>query len=106
LLDENTKAIVSVCKTEHSPIWSNILPSDLSMKDFLAPNLRNIRSQDLPIYYRLNGAIYLAEIDYLLENEGFFGTNTTAYIMDQDRSIDIDTKIDFELCELILNRNK
>jgi CMP-N,N'-diacetyllegionaminic acid synthase len=105
LIDENTKAVISVCKAEHSPIWSNILPSDFSMKNFLEPNLRNLRSQDLPIYYRLNGAIYVAKIDYLLENEGFFGSNTTAYIMDQKRSVDIDTKIDYELCKLLLNEN-
>ena len=47
MLNEETKAIVSVCETEHPPLWSNTLPKDLSMKDFLAKEILNKRSQDL-----------------------------------------------------------
>lgn len=105
MLDPNTKAVVSVCKTEHSPLWTNTLPKSLSMKEFLSSKNKNKRSQDLPDYYRLNGAIYIAEIDYLIKNNDFFGSDTFAYIMGQERSVDIDTKIDFELCKIILNEN-
>lgn len=102
LMNENTQAVVSVCETEHSPLWSNILPDNLSMKDFIRPEIKDKRSQDLPKYYRLNGAIYMAEINYLSENKGFFGTGTKAYIMPPERSTDIDTKLDFKYSELLL----
>lgn len=102
LMNENTQAVVSVCETEHSPLWSNILPDNLSMKDFIRPEIKNKRSQDLPKYYRLNGAIYIAEINYLSENKGFFGTGTKAYIMPAERSTDIDTELDFKYSELLL----
>ncbi len=71
LLDNNTKAVVSICEAEHPPLWSNTLPDDLSMKDFIRPRIKNMRSQDLPKYYRLNGAIYISEINYLKMNDGF-----------------------------------
>jgi len=104
MLNDDTKAIVSVCKTEHSPLWSNTLPDNLSMKNFIRYEIKNKRSQDLPQYYRLNGAIYIAEIDYFYKNNGFIGNNTKAYIMNQKSSIDIDTELDFKLCEILITR--
>ena len=86
-------------------MWTNILPNDLSMKDFIPKKYNNVRSQDLPSYYRLNGAIYLSEIEYYIKNKGFFGADTYAYVMPNNRSIDIDNKIDFELCKIMMNEN-
>jgi CMP-N,N'-diacetyllegionaminic acid synthase len=102
LLSNSYKAIVGVCETEHSPLWSNTLPEDLSMRNFICEDIKNKRSQDLPKHYRINGAIYLAEIKYFLDNNGFLGGRTKAYIMPQKRSIDIDTELDFEICKLLI----
>ena len=41
IIDDNILAIVSVCKTEHSPLWTNVLPQDLSMKNFLKEEVKN-----------------------------------------------------------------
>lgn len=96
-------AIISVCETDHSPLWCNILNEDLSMTNFLSKELLNKRSQDLPKYYRLNGAIYVCKTDKLLENKGFFlEDKVTAYIMDRKSSIDIDNEIDFKLAQFCL----
>ena len=105
-------AVISVCETEHSPLWSNTLPSDGSMHDFLRPELANCRSQDLPRYYRLNGAIYLADTRKLLEHGSFFlPERIYAYIMNRESSVDIDDRIDFLVAETLLrermkNENK
>jgi CMP-N-acetylneuraminic acid synthetase len=56
----------------------------------------------IPKYYRLNGAIYIAEIDYFYKNNGFVGKNTKAFIMSQQNSIDIDTELDFIACEILI----
>lgn len=102
LLDENTLSVISVCRSPHSPLWSNTLPDDLSMKNFMKSELKNTRSQDLPVYYQLNGAIYVSDTDYFLKNKGFFGERTKAYVMPEERSIDIDTLLDFKFAELLL----
>ena len=103
MLNNKTKAVISVCETDHSPLWSNTLPEDHSMKDFIRPEMRNMRSQDLPKYYRLNGALFISEIDYLFLNSGFYGENTKAFIMPQGRSVDIDTKEDWVHAERYCN---
>lgn len=99
---QKADAIVSVCEMEHSPLWSNILPHDHSMVDFIDKKYLT-RSQDLPTYYRLNGAIYICRTDRLLNEKTFFiKSNVFAYVMDALNSIDIDNLIDFYTAEAIL----
>ena len=102
LKDKNARAVVSVCKTDHHPWWSNTLPENGNMKDFLRPAILNKRRQDLPVFYKLNGAIYLAETDYFHEQYSFFGPDTFAFKMPKERSIDIDSDIDFKIAGLLL----
>ena len=103
LEEKQADAVISVCETEHSPLWTNTLPVDKSMQGFLREELLNIRSQDLPIYYRLNGAIYICKTNKLLEAESFFlKENIYAYLMDIKSSVDIDTEIDFKWAELLM----
>jgi len=106
LFRKNCRAVISVCKAEHHPLWSNTLEPDHSMKNFLRENINNKSRQELPKYYRLNGAIYLAFYKYLKQNKGFFGKNTLAYIMPRERSVDIDNILDFWLAEAIIKRRK
>lgn len=102
LKEKNASAVVSVCETEHHPWWANALPENGNMKDFLRPEIFNKRRQDLMIFYRLNGAIYLADTEYLCEQNSFFGPDTFAYEMPKEHSIDIDSDIDFKLAGLLL----
>lgn len=106
LIEKNANSVVSVCKVEHSPLWSNTLPEDLSLKDFIRPEIRNLRRQDLPIFYRLNGAIYIVKVSYILESKDFFGQESYAYIMPVNRSVDIDTELDLVLAEVLLQHEK
>ncbi len=102
LKNEDARAVVSLCETDHHPWWSNILPENGNMKNFLRPDILNKRRQDLSVFYRLNGAIYLAETVYLRECNGFLGPNTCAYKMPKNRSIDIDSAMDFKLAALLM----
>ena len=96
LKEKNADAIISVCEMEHSPLWSNTLDENLDMSNFLRDEVLNKRSQDLPKYYRLNGAIYICKTDKLLQNKGFFlKENIYAYKMNKKHSVDIDEEIDF-----------
>ncbi len=102
---KEAKAIVSVCETDHHPLWANTLPEDGCMKDFIRKEIMNKNKQELPVFYKLNGAIYLAYCNYLKEQESFFGEKTFAYIMPKSRSIDIDDEIDFELAQILIKNN-
>jgi len=101
---KGANAVVSVCEMDHSPLWSNTLDQSLSMESFLKDEVLHKRSQDLERYYRLNGAIYIAKTDKLLEEESFFlKKNIFAYIMDRKSSVDIDEEIDFRIAKALMN---
>ncbi len=107
LKKNHAEAVVSVCEAEHSPLWANQLPTDGSMADFLSLEKKNTRSQDLPCYYRLNGAIYICDtLRFLQEKNFFISDHIFAYRMEQLESVDIDTELDFIVCEAILNHMK
>ncbi|MCG2775786.1 MAG: acylneuraminate cytidylyltransferase family protein [Desulfobacterales bacterium] len=106
LFARKAQTIVSVCETEHHPYGANMLPADGNMRDFLRPEVINKNRQELPTFYRINGAIYLAYRDYLKTRKTFFGNDTYAYVMPRERSIDIDSKVDFEFAEYLLKVRK
>ena len=96
MFEKNADAIVSVCEVEHPVQWSGVLPDNKDMSDFLNEIDIKSRSQDFPSYFRLNGAIFICDSYKFMESGCMFlKENIFAYVMSQDISIDIDTKIDF-----------
>ena len=72
LKQKNADAIISVCKTDHNPLWSNRLDSNLNMSNFIENEQSSKRSQDLEKFYRLNGAIYICKTENFLKENTFF----------------------------------
>jgi N-acylneuraminate cytidylyltransferase len=97
MLERDAPSCVSVCEVDQSPYWMYRVASDNKLQRLL-PELQGItRRQDLPPIYVLNGAIYIARIDWLRANKNFVGSETVAYFMPKERSLDIDTAEDFEI---------
>lgn len=94
-------SVISVCETEHSPLWAGQLARDLSMRGFVRPAIKNKPRQSLPVFYRINGAVYLASVGHLRRHEGFLSKDAKAYVMPRERSVDIDTRLDFEFAQCI-----
>ncbi len=102
-LTKNAKGVVSISETEHSPMWSNTLPENGCMSDFIRPEVQGKRSQDLPKFYRLNGSIYIYEILTLLEKGHiFFNENVYGFETSLETAVDIDTGLDFLIAETIM----
>ena len=94
---------LSVCEMEHSPLWSNTLPENNSLSGFLRAD-SNKQRQKLETYYRINGAIYMAAVKAFLKNTNLYREDCYAYKMPTERSIDIDTELDFKIAETIINQ--
>lgn len=102
LLDlKEADAVISVCKVEHSPLWCMTLGKDLSLRNFYE-NLQDLPRQSLPVYYCINGALYIKRV-YYQGGDVYLGIEKIfAYIMPRERSIDIDVMLDFICAEQIL----
>ncbi len=101
----NANSVISVCEVDHSPLWCNTLPEDHSLKDFLRPDVITLPRQKLNTYYRINGAIYMIDVNFFMHSDSIYETNSIAYIMDKEKSIDIDDEFDFRLVEAIMRMN-
>jgi N-acylneuraminate cytidylyltransferase/CMP-N,N'-diacetyllegionaminic acid synthase len=104
LFARSAEAVVSVCEAEHSPLWCNTLPKNYLMKNFIKPEFANRSRTELAIFYRLNGAVYLSDWKCFLRKKNFIGDKTAAFIMPKERSVDIDTKNDFEYAEFLCQK--
>lgn len=96
---------VSICEVEVNPYWTNVFNGN-KLEYFLEDGRKINRRQDLPKVYRLNGAVYIIKYDLLLQEKTFEIDNITGYVMNNNRSIDIDTIIDFKLTEVIVKECK
>jgi CMP-N,N'-diacetyllegionaminic acid synthase len=93
---EHAPSCVSVTEAEQSPYWMYRLDERSKLHCLLPADSMAQRRQDLPSVYILNGAIYIARIDWLRRKKSFVTDETVAYVMNQHNSLDIDTPEDFE----------
>lgn len=104
MCEKRALAVDSVTEMDHSPLWSNTLPSDGNMRGFFT-EYSNLPRQFLPKYYRENGAIYLVKRELIDKPDSeIFLHRAYAYIMPRERSIDIDVELDFKIAELLMEK--
>ena len=64
-----------------------------------------IRRQDSPRCFDLNASIYIWKREAFYNNKTVLTDDTSLFIMPEERSIDIDTELDFEIVKLLM-KNK
>lgn len=98
----NAVAVVSVCECEHSPLWCNVLDENMEMDHFIERSIGDQR-QKLQKFYRINGAIYIADVLEFKKDPFLYREGCYAYVMSSERSVDIDSMLDLKLAELLMN---
>lgn len=103
--DSGAKSCVSVCEAAQSPYW---MFSISEQRKLVSLNIgREVhRRQELEQAYALNGAIYIADVEWFRNIRTFIDANTIAFVMPQSRSVDIDTLDDFEHAEFLLKKHR
>ena len=94
--------LVSVKEAEHASILVNPIEEDLSMKYFDV-DYSNYRRQNYK-EYSPNGAIYMAKPDAYLKQKHFYGANSMAYVMSDVDSMDIDSKLDYDIACFFMSK--
>jgi len=101
LFDRSVDSVISICKLEH-PTYLNVKLDNRGYMDTFFRDKKQIRRQEMPQEYRINGAIYLTHTDYFLKNGSFYGGKIVPFIMDGLDSIDIDDEFQFRLAEYVM----
>ena len=100
---KEAESVVSVCEVDHSPKICNTLGDENSMEGFIDTTVVG-RRQDLGIYYRINGAIYIQKTELLMNAGNLYGPKSYAYVMSKVHSVDIDDAFDFMVAETAMER--
>jgi len=99
--DMQVSSVVSVSEPGKHPYWMYRLGADQRLQTLIdVPPI--LRRQDLPPVYAVNGALYYARADWLRQHHAFVTAETVAYVMPPERSVDMDTLLDWKLAEMLL----
>ncbi|WP_159446597.1 cytidylyltransferase domain-containing protein [Carboxydocella sp. JDF658] len=90
--------VISLCASNIHPYWYKTIAVTGEVKPFFDYQ-GSLRSQDLAPAFRPNGAIYIYRSEFI--RRGKSPVRIGAYIMEDWKSIDIDTALDFFLAEKI-----
>lgn len=103
-INSGASSLISVYELCHTPFKA----FKLNNKGFLAGLVDNetpfMRRQDLPITYMPNGAIYITFCNLFLKTKSLFSDKTIPYIMDEKKSMDVDTEDDIEKIKPFLEK--
>ena len=98
-------SVASVSVPATHPYWMYRLESDESLVPLIDTPMIACR-QDLPSIYAMNGALYYGESSWLRKHRTFVTNRTLGFIMPPQRSVDLDTPLDWRLAELLLGERK
>ncbi len=99
--DMQASSVVSVSKPGKHPYWMYSLGTDQRLQTLIdVPPI--LRRQDLPPVYAVNGALYYTRTNWLQQQHTFVTAETVAYVMPSERSVDLDTQLDWKLAEILL----
>jgi CMP-N-acetylneuraminic acid synthetase len=87
----------------HPIRMKRVLPDGMVVDAFEAEGYSPRRRQTLEQLYLRNGAIYIATAR-VLDDGRMWGEHCLAYVMPQERSVNINTAFDFEVAELFISR--
>lgn len=107
-LESDANNLYSVTPARRNPYF-NMIEVDGRGRPRLCKTLpKEVSNRQMaPPVYDLNASIYIYRTQFLLENpETLHSENTVVYIMPEERSIDIDTPLDFKLVELLLQERQ
>ncbi|MEQ9265263.1 MAG: acylneuraminate cytidylyltransferase family protein [Balneolaceae bacterium] len=103
LYSDDLDMVVSVKETSANPYY--VLFEEDSM-GFLKKSKKGdfIRRQDCPRVWEYNGAIYIINVVSLRKKKLHQFERIRKYVMDDFHSIDIDTKLDFEIADYLISK--
>jgi CMP-N,N'-diacetyllegionaminic acid synthase len=102
-IEKEYDSLITGMPSRRSPYF-NIVEARLDGTVYLSKSSTNLitRRQDAPLSYDMNASIYVWNRRTLLSYDTELLENTGIYVMPEDRSIDIDSELDFRFVEFIM----
>lgn len=100
LEDSGAGNVITAMPSRRSPYF-NLVECDANGIVHLSKSSQAqvVRRQDAPKCYDMNASIYVWRRESLFANETLFNEDTRLYVMPEERSIDVDSELDFRFVE-------
>jgi N,N'-diacetyllegionaminate synthase len=104
LVARRALALCSVTPNPHPASWSSRLSPDGVLIDFRSDTDEPATRQAAEVTYVQNGAIFLVDREHLVRNRTLYASETLAYVMPAERSVDIDDAWQLDAVDALLSR--
>ena len=105
--DPGADSVISVVKVgDNHPARMKQVVDGVLIDPPFSEEIEGQRRQDLPEYYLRNGAVYLTRTNVIIEQQSLKGKRSLAYVMPEERSVNVDSHLDILLAESILRERK
>lgn len=106
LIETGADSVISVVSVGAiHPVRMKRIDGD-RLVDYAEESVENMPKELLPPVYIRNGAIYAVKRDILVNTHSFKGDDCRPYVMPEEPSINIDSKMDFLLAETVMRKMK
>lgn len=95
--------LISVKPVSDPPVLMRTIGEDGRLHPLLNYTA-DMRRQDMPAYYRIDGCIYINNIERLDENSKF-ANNSVPFIMEPEHAVDIDELVDLQVAQYYLQKS-
>jgi len=97
--------VITAAPARRSPYFNLVELTEDGVARLSKPLEKNIvRRQDSPLCFDMNASIYVWKRSALFDNPTVFNTDTGLFVMPENRSMDIDTELDFEIVEMLMKK--
>ena len=104
LITEDADMLITASPCRKNPYFNMVEKVNGRVKKVKELKPPPTRRQDAPAVYDMNASIYIWKRRPLLEYDTLFTEKTSLYVMPEERSVDIDTELDWEFVEFITGR--
>lgn len=99
--DAGADGVVACSRPTFNPFWVGVTEDAGYMKPLPGPSVAYTRRQDVPPFFRINGALYLWRRDYILTGSWPAGKNLLLEIPEQ-RAFSIDDESEFRAADALI----
>ena len=96
IVDLGGESLVGINEYSGNPLLIRTINKDKNKVERIIDSSSTVRRQDLPKFYKVNGAIYINKINENFNNSTSLNDNEIPYIMDSCFDLDIDEYKDLE----------
>ena len=103
---EKADILITANKSRKNPYFNMIHKVDQRIEKLLPTSKNFTTRQNAPTVYDMNASIYIWKRESFYQNNKVLTDDTILFVMPEERSIDIDSELDFEIVEFLMRKKE